>query len=635
MCEKYEPIVLSVPDGYLQRLAPYDRDAAWAAILVAIERIGASAAAQGLNAPDLITAVPAGSPPLPGCSRAGREAITPEGHAQAFDIYYRYLRVSPGASQAASAADDLEASFSATSQPQSSCETCPLNWVEVALVEEPPNSDTLAVPYRIYDDTTDVLLVTGTLNTEGVSERHALPTDVTRLQVVFGTEGAEEQASENETMAQLRASALPEWHGFPAGLSEEEFIGRFDARHLTPNELGALITYEPLGSGYVDSVRQLVLAWVDVAEAGSYEGANWLAYLRNRRGAFAEYQIVTGARPASAAESFESGVDQGLTFGFGDEIFSRLDAWLMSRDYEDALRERRQLMEQEETSNRGYFIAGELAGSVPTILIPVGGQVRGATTAARMRSAGGTGATLGAISGAGHDKGDLAERIDGIIVGAATGGIGGALLTGAGILVARGLSRTRIVAFVRKLSRRPRSPRPPHIPDEAADRLFFSGFVDDVAERTADQAVLDPNFMGYLEGGRAGITNAGTRYHTLARWEVDRAVQSGSVPNGYRVLAEHTVKPGQGGSRLDVFIESPAGRLYECDWKTSILSGLDSRVRNDEMLRHAAAVLDRYGRPLAEQQSRSWGPEVVRALRRGGLLQSLTTNQRAALAPWL
>lgn len=47
----------------------------------------------------------------------------------------------------------------------------------------------------------------------------------------------------------------------------------------------------------------------------------------------------------------------------------------------------------------------------------------------------------GTFSGFGHDKGSFLDRLEGIAIGVATGGIGKAVLSGFGVLFSRGVSR--------------------------------------------------------------------------------------------------------------------------------------------------------------------------------------------------
>jgi len=49
-------------------------------------------------------------------------------------------------------------------------------------------------------------------------------------------------------------------------------------------------------------------------------------YERRRSDAWNQYQLATGARTATTGESFGAGVEQGLSFGFGDEIAAGMGA---------------------------------------------------------------------------------------------------------------------------------------------------------------------------------------------------------------------------------------------------------------------------------------------------------------------
>ena len=68
----------------------------------------------------------------------------------------------------------------------------------------------------------------------------------------------------------------------------------------------------------------------------------------------------------------------------------------------------------------------------------------GKGVAGAVRAGATTGAATGALSGAGHDEGGVLDRLDGAAIGGLTGGMAGAVLSGAGVLIARGVSRTRI-----------------------------------------------------------------------------------------------------------------------------------------------------------------------------------------------
>lgn len=126
----------------------------------------------------------------------------------------------------------------------------------------------------------------------------------------------------------------------------------------------------------------------------------------------------------------------------------------------------------QEIANPNFYMGGELAGAVPTIFVPVGGAAGRAAQAGKgvsgaVRAEATTGAATGALSGAGHDEGGFVDRLDGTAIGAATGGVAGAVMSGAGVLIARGVSRTRIWARITG------RPRPGSLDDKATREWYL------------------------------------------------------------------------------------------------------------------------------------------------------------------
>ena len=236
---------------------------------------------------------------------------------------------------------------------------------------------------------------------------------------------------------------------FRLGLTREEF----NAQHWERARNGDFIDADRgLWEGASSGARGLG----DLIYHGTFgdglEGWALSQYNRRQQDAWEQYQLLTGAEAASRSESFGGGVDQGLTFGFSDEIAAGLGSLFDSRSYSQLVEAQRRIVEQRRISNPGTFIVGEIAGAIPTIFIPVGGASAAAArtgTAGVVRTGATHGAAFGAVSGAGHDTGGVLQRLDGAALGAATGGIGGAVLAGAGVLIARGVSRMRIWAVAR------------------------------------------------------------------------------------------------------------------------------------------------------------------------------------------
>lgn len=328
------------------------------------------------------------------------------------------------------------------------CETCPDNWVETGAIDESTGEPLPNLPYRIFEIATKDEVARGVLDANGRSPRHQIPMPATQLFVMFGTDEAIDEAMEQMEALQrerdLQENARPDWRGMPAGLDEEGFNAAYDQRAIEngrpdrPNAgffkaagYGAKMAYDYVSSGF------------------DYDEMGRRLYEDDRRRSFEQYQLVTNGREASRGESLASGSGQGLTFGFGDEAAAGIQSLFDPRSYQEIVEERRQILRHAQISNPGHYLGGEIAGAVPTIFIPVGGAAaaaaRGGTRAA-MASGARTGAGLGAVSGAGHDEGGIVDRLDGAAVGAVTGGVGGAVLSGAGVLIARGVSRTRIWA---------------------------------------------------------------------------------------------------------------------------------------------------------------------------------------------
>lgn len=328
------------------------------------------------------------------------------------------------------------------------CEDCPDNWVEAGAIDETTGDPIPGIGYRIYDLASGDQVTSGVLNDEGRSPRHDIPMPATQLYVIFGTQEAmdeaEDQIGERQREHALQQNAVSEWRGIPSGLDEQDFNRTYDqiAREAGRYDKPSVGFFE--GAGYGAN-----MLW-DYVSSG-FDSQHMLSelYLDDRRRNFEDYQLATNARRASDAESFFGGGGQGLTFGFGEEGMARIDSLFSDRSYEELVVERRQLMNAEQIANPNWFIGGEIAGAVPTIFVPVGGAAANAARAGQgirgvVTAGARTGAITGAVSGAGHDEGGVLDRLDGAAIGGLTGGMAGAILSGAGVLIARGVSRTRI-----------------------------------------------------------------------------------------------------------------------------------------------------------------------------------------------
>lgn len=109
-----------------------------------------------------------------------------------------------------------------------------------------------------------------------------------------------------------------------------------------------------------------------------------------------------------------------------------------------------------------------------------------------------------------------------------------------------------------------------------------------------------------MQAWRTGnMTQAGTFFHSHAAAEA-RAIPGSSLPSGWRLSAERTLKAGKGGGRADLFLEGPQAQLVEIDWKTTGSSALSSKAVQ-QMEKHAGQVrVMNGGGQLTTQESRSW-----------------------------
>lgn len=330
------------------------------------------------------------------------------------------------------------------------CTASSRNWVEAGAIDQHAGLPIPDLPYKIFDIHTKEVLASGTLDKNGKSPRHHIPVLNTQLFVVFGTDEAIEKAMEQvedlQTQQALQANAVSEWRGIPSGLDEQSFNQAYD--HIAVENGG----YEKPSVGFFEGAAYGANMLYNYVSSG-FDSDHMLneLYQDDRRRNFEEYQLATNARQATDGESFIGGAGQGLTFGFSEEVMAGLGSLFSQRPYAELVEERRQLQRAQQIANPNWYMGGEITGAIPTIFIPVGGAAAntvrtGQGVNAAIRSGSRTGAVLGGISGAGHDAGNILERLDGAGLGMLTGGIGGAVLSGAGVLIARGVSKTRIWA---------------------------------------------------------------------------------------------------------------------------------------------------------------------------------------------
>ena len=167
----------------------------------------------------------------------------------------------------------------------------------------------------------------------------------------------------------------------------------------------------------------------------------------DRELAWDEYQLATNAKAATPSESASAGARDSFSLGFGAEAMAGLEVLFNDRrDYDDIVKERDQLERQTQLSNPSYYLTGQIVAGVATVFIPGGAAAKAASAGSKLKSGVATASAVGFLDGAGHDTGGALDRLDGGLQGAATAGIATLLLAGAGVLVTKGASKTRIWA---------------------------------------------------------------------------------------------------------------------------------------------------------------------------------------------
>jgi hypothetical protein len=162
-----------------------------------------------------------------------------------------------------------------------------------------------------------------------------------------------------------------------------------------------------------------------------------------------EFEAMRDIRPdISQLDSLGAGVSQGLTAGFGDELYG-LSRGLHSavttgnylpsyRKHRDALRD---YVKHAEEQNPMSYGAGELTGALGTAFLPgigVGKAAQGASLAAKLGRGALSGAKAGALYGVGKSEGDSVVDIGKDALG---GAAAGALIAPAGELGLKGLGK--------------------------------------------------------------------------------------------------------------------------------------------------------------------------------------------------
>jgi hypothetical protein len=275
-------------------------------------------------------------------------------------------------------------------------------------------------------------------------------------------------------------------------------------------------------------------------------------------------QASRAALPGSVATAA-----QGLTFGFGDEITAGVRS-LFGSPYRQALAEERANVERYRSERPVLATGLEVAGSLPTLLIPglgVAGQAaRAATTGSRVAQAATAGANAGMRQGALQGVGDAEGGVGAMAAGAAVGagvGAGVGALGGAAVEGARPLAQRTAQSF-----------RDFANPQGAADRLLAQQVARDQPAPGAALRAVEASADDRAERAAAGLPDTGT---TLAE---------AMGPNSRTALEALAQQPGEAMANLTRQLETRQGgrmdRILEA-LKTTFGDAEDAYIRKQAL----------------------------------------------------
>lgn len=163
----------------------------------------------------------------------------------------------------------------------------------------------------------------------------------------------------------------------------------------------------------------------DSQTARAQTDAERAAQLAAERAAYKPGMIESGIR--GAADMF--------SFGGGDEAVAGVKSFFGNGTYDENVAHERMLLEKAQHDNPVSFITGQVAGAVPSMLIPGTAAVRGANLVSKIGKGLLAGGVAGGLYGAGSGGDTLASRARSAATGAFTGGVigGGFPVVGAAV----------------------------------------------------------------------------------------------------------------------------------------------------------------------------------------------------------
>ena len=191
------------------------------------------------------------------------------------------------------------------------------------------------------------------------------------------------------------------------------------------------------------TIKQFENLFADAEKAFKSKDADSLAKIITKSGldpngfknAFRAYQKAGGT---VYDYGFGDALLEGLSLGFRSEIAAGIESMMSDKPYEQAYAEQRagEALYQEKEPTAAMI--GEVAGSLPTMLLPAGALVKGGQTLAKGMGLAGA---EGAIAGFGQTEGGVGDRATGAMISApiaaGTAGLADPLMRGVGRMFGR------------------------------------------------------------------------------------------------------------------------------------------------------------------------------------------------------
>lgn len=274
-------------------------------------------------------------------------------------------------------------------------------------------------------------------------------------------------------------------------------------------------------------------------------------------------------------------LSQGLTMGFGDEILGTIMGGLtwaagqgFDKGYDAITTSARNDLAAYRERHPVVSAAAEIAGSVPSAMVPIGAGAAGAGLGARMLAGAGAGAGYGAVTGFGSGEGGLGNRLVSAGEGAAVGGVVGGIVPAATAGISA-VARPVVSAVTARTNPAGTAAR------KVADRLSASGGRSiDQATARIERAGAAGQSMRLADAGGAStrdllrtasnIPGPG-RDAILTKANLDNARQGGRIKS---LIADVFADPDNAYQAAKVTIMDARSRaaapLFDAAWRTPV-----------------------------------------------------------------